>query len=114
MAIRILARHLWEAGLFLQAFLVITLLAKKSWKQFPLFGVYSFFCFMASALLYALRFSPKQYLSVRQWVQGYWIAEIVGLMLGFGVIYEIFRKLFSSYPALRALATAVFQWASCA
>jgi len=114
MSTRILVRHLWEVGLLLQALLAVTLLAKQNSKRFPFFAAYSFFCFVESAVLYGLWFAGTQYISPRRSVQGFWIAEIISLMLGFGVIYEIFRKLFSSYSALRALANRLFQWASVA
>ncbi len=40
----------------------------------------------------------------------YWAAEAIGIVLGFAVVYEIFRALFAGHEALRKVATLVFMW----
>src|SRR5947209_8445567 len=102
----IVVGHLWEIQIVLLAIFTVALLVKKSWKKFPIFSAYSFFCFVQGAVLYGvLNTQWSSYVSPRQWVRGYWIAEVVGIILGFGVIYEIFYKLLNSYSALRTLAS---------
>jgi len=100
-----LINALWLGGLVLQAFLVVMLLTKKVWKNFPIFLSYCIFNFMAAGAMFAL----TPYKRVYFW--GYWLTEGIGLMLGFGVVYEVFGTLFVSHPALKRLAASVFRWA---
>jgi len=106
MSLKVLLPQLWIAGMVLQALLAIVLLAKKTWKNFPVFTIYSIFGLMMGLSLYSLRFSKLAYNQV------YWFTEVLGLLLGFGIFYEIFRTLLNSYPALRTLARSIFQWSA--
>ena len=103
MSLKFLTAQLWIVGMVLQALLAVVLLARKTWKNFPIFTAYSIYSFVISMGLYALRSSTKAYFNL------YCIVETIGILLGFGVIYEIFRTLLSSYPALRNMARIVFQ-----
>lgn len=96
------------AGIALQAPLVAAMLAKKLWRSFPLFSVYAASNFVATAGLYAIRAfggSPRLYF------YSYWICEAVAVLLGFGVVFEVFRSMFGEYSALRRLAVISFRWA---
>jgi len=103
MSLKLLIAQLWIVGMVLQALLAMVLLARKTWKTFPIFTAYSIYSCLVSVGMYALRPSGPVYLNL------YSVEEIVGILLGFGVIYEIFRTLLNSYPALRNLARLVFQ-----
>ena len=89
-------------GVALQALLVIVLLVKRSWSKFPFFFAYSTFNFLAAVILYALRDFRAPYFYT------YWIFEGIGLLLGFGTVYEIFRKLLFPYPVLKRVANCIF------
>src|SRR5436305_3464898 len=108
MSTRAFISQLWVAGMLLQAVLAGVLVAKKAWKKFPVFTAYSAFSLATGLGLYSLRTMKPLYMKV------FWFAEIVGLLLGFAVIYEIFSVLLKSYPALRTLARSAFQWAALA
>jgi hypothetical protein len=41
---------------------------------------------------------------------GYWIGEAITILLGFGVVYELFRHLFSTHKARLKLARLIFRW----
>ncbi len=92
---------LWAVGLGFQSLLVLIMLAKKQWEKFPVFLAYMLFSFLSSGVLYALRGLPFAYFYV------YWACEASGLLLGLGVIYEVFRKLLQPYEALHRVATGV-------
>jgi len=85
---------------------------KKMWKRFPVFVTYSVSSFVVGAVLFGifvalvshfLHFSSLVYSDV------YWLNELAGLILGLGVVYEIFTHLLRSYPALRKLASQAFK-----
>ena len=112
MSTQILVRHLWEAQIVVLAILMAVLLIRKNWSKFPIFSAYLTFCLTQGTVLYILLCTKLSlYISSRQWIREYWIAEVIGIILGFGVIYEVFRKLLASYSALRNLANTVFRWA---
>jgi hypothetical protein len=98
-----LVLSLWVGSLVLQSGLVAVLLGKKLVSKFPFFGAYSVFTLLTSGILYLVR-EPETYFYV------YWVSEGVGVILGFAVVYEVFRKLLVPYPALRRLAFLIFQW----
>lgn len=106
MSLKVLISQLWIAGMVLQALLAIVLLVKKAWRNFPIFTLYTIFGLVVGVSLYTLRLSRLSYLKV------YWGVEMLGLLLGFGIFYEIFRTLLNSYPALRALARSIFLWSA--
>jgi hypothetical protein len=99
-----LINALWLGGLALQALLVFVLLTKKIWRSFPIFLSYSVFNFVIAGLLFAVHRVTAVYF----WT--YWVTEGVGLLLGFGVVYEVFGTLFLPHPALKRLARTVFRW----
>jgi len=102
MTYRSLIYGLWFGGMALQALLGGVLLAKRMWEKFPIFTAYSLVNFLQAVVLYAVRLKPHLY------VWTYWAFESLGVVLGLGVVYEIFAHLFSSHPALRTLATRIF------
>ncbi len=96
----------WVVSLVLNCGLVAVLIGKGSLRKFPFFGVYAVFTLLASGVLYVVRGFSNVYLYT------YWICECVGVILGFAVVYEVFGKLLSPYPALRRLAVSIFQWST--
>ena len=97
-----LIQLLWIAGMACQTVLVLVLLLRKSWRTFPLFSAYSIFNLFSAAFVYI---SQTQ---LRLYFYSYWLAEAIGIGLGFAVLYEIFGHLFSAHPALRKIATLAF------
>src|SRR5262245_857061 len=93
----------WIAGTGFQLALGIVLVSRKMWRQFPIFATYTLLCLLQSAIGFSLRGFPELYAYV------YWPFEIVSCLAGLGVIYEVFTKLLSAYPALHKLAFRAFQ-----
>jgi len=104
MSFHSLINALWLGGLALQALLVVVLFTKRVWTNFPIFFSYCTFNFLATGVMLAL----LRYRVVYFW--GYWLAEGIGLILGFGITYEVFGRLFMPHPALKRLAGRVFRW----
>lgn len=96
----------WIAALLLQILLVGVLTAKKMWGRFPFFFSYCVLNLTLGVGLFVIfSFPPLRHVYFR----AYWLKEGLGLVLGFAVVYEVFRHLLTPYPALRRLATTVFQ-----
>jgi hypothetical protein len=94
---------IWVAGTCLQVLLALTLLARKSWKKYPIFSAYVFFNLFFAALAYAVFRNRFIYYYT------FWICDAIGIVLGLGVVREIFTHVFSPHPALRKLATMIFR-----
>jgi hypothetical protein len=94
----------WFAGIGLLAVLAVVLIARRTWKKFPLFTAYSIFTLLTATGTYLLRAHFMIYSYT------YWVCEVVGMFLGLAVVYEVFRSLFSSYDALRRLASNILYW----
>jgi len=98
-----LIHGLWPIGLVLQGLLAGVLLSKKAWQKFPFFTSYSLVSFVTTVALFGLRNSPKAYFYT------YWPFEALGILLELAIVYEVFRYLFTPYPALRRIALNTFQ-----
>jgi hypothetical protein len=94
----------WFAGIGLLVILTIVLIARKSWKKFPVFTIYSVFNLVNSVGMYLLLGHPVSF------AYTFWVSEVVGMLLGLFVVYELFKNLFASYDALRRLASNIFYW----
>jgi hypothetical protein len=103
MTLTALIRDIGVLGLALQGLLVVTLLAKRSWRRFPFFTGYVWLSFAVSIAEYLLLRNRFVYFYV------YWIGEAIGIGLGLSVVYEIFRHLFTVHGALLRLATITFR-----
>jgi hypothetical protein len=81
------------------------MIAKRLWGKFPIFFTYTLFVFTTEAAKYALDRSSLFYF------YAYWLCEAVGLLLGIGVIFEVFQKLLQPYVALRRTAAVMLSLA---
>jgi hypothetical protein len=102
----------WIGSLLLQGLLAGVLLWKRMWTRFPIFVTYAVSSFVLGATLYGIflgLLAELRYFPGFLYSDVYWFNELAGLMLGIGVVYEIFRHLFGSYPALRKLASQCFK-----
>lgn len=95
-------------GVWLQVFLALVVLAKKTWRKCPIFVAYSLASLFQSLVLFVMReiaISPYVYFYC------FWIFEWLSVILGFGVVYAVFRALLEPHLALRRLARISFQCA---
>ncbi len=96
---------LWIGGIATQGLLATVLLSKKAWRRLPFFTCYSLFSFLASVTIFTIQKSAFAFFYC------YWITETVGIVLGFAVVFEVFRHLFSVHSALLKLASLIFRCA---
>src|SRR5690349_12430078 len=93
---------LWIASICLQVLLGAVLLSKKTWEKFPLFTSYAFLNLVEVIVSYAARSNGPFYFRF------YWSFEALTILLGLGIVYEVFRTIFVQHPALRQLASLLF------
>jgi len=103
MSLPSIINDIWVVGLCLQVLLALTLLARKSWQKYPIFSAYVFFNLFFTALAYAVFGNRVVYFYT------FWICDAIGIVLGLGVVREIFTNVFSPHPALRKLAKIIFR-----
>ncbi|MBZ5522709.1 MAG: hypothetical protein LAP21_10765 [Acidobacteriia bacterium] len=103
---------IWLGGIFLQSVLAVVVLTKRVWKRFPSFALYfltnlamSGVLIMVSALQAHSAANAPNY----AYFYCYWGSQCVVLILGLGVVFEIFTHLFAPYAALKKTAETVFR-----
>jgi hypothetical protein len=89
----------WLTSIALQIVLGAVLVYKQMWRQFPIFTFYSLFSLFQSALGFAIRLKPQAAAYL------FFCCETIGFMLGLGVVYEVFNRLLTPYPALSKVAS---------
>jgi hypothetical protein len=94
---------LWYAGLAFQALLAVVLLVKKLYRTFPFFTTYILFNFGSAIVCYSLRNQGITYF------YAFWISEVITIVLGFAIVFEIFQHFFSVHSGLRKLASLSFR-----
>ncbi len=92
--------------------LVAVLVGTKYLLRFPLFGAYAVFTFVTSIVLYCMVL--QHLVRTHSYFYAYWIFEGISLILGLAVVFEIFGRLLTPYPALRRLALLIFRWSTIA
>jgi hypothetical protein len=104
---KILLANLVVVGTVLQLPLAAAVIGKRLWRSFPVFAAYSLTNLIATVVLYTtLKINPSSYV----YAYGYWVFEGIAVVLGFGVVYEVFRELLAPYAALRRIAAGAFRW----
>jgi hypothetical protein len=81
------------------------LIWRKAYRQYRWFFAYMAAEVMQTCILYPLRNAPTAYF------YGYVFGSALTLILGFGVIHEIFISIFRPYHTLRDLGSVLFKWA---
>ncbi len=97
---------LWIGQPALQLGVAAVLRRRKLHKEFPFFFWYLLFQGATNLLMLALMSHYRAYFYV------YWFVQApVSTLLEFAIIYEVFGKLFRSYPHLQGFARVLFRWA---
>jgi hypothetical protein len=100
---------IWLVGIGLQGALAAIVLRRKVWQKFPFFAVY----FLANLALSCLSYLAAMIHTYwHTYFYLYWSGQCVMLILGLGVVVEIFTHLFTPYAALKKTAVAIFRGAA--
>src|SRR5260370_25346934 len=90
---------IWWSGFALELLLLVRGFEGKLLARYPVFYVYILFVWMQSLLRFSIYHTrPQLYLPV------YWITEYSGVLIGCGVVFEIFRVGLAAYPGTARMA----------
>lgn len=98
-----LTHGLWVASFATQALLGVVLLAKRTYRIFPFFTAYVVCNFASAVVCYSLKNKGIAYF------YAFWVGELVTIILGFAIVFEIFQHFFSVHSGLRKLASLSFR-----
>jgi hypothetical protein len=91
---------LWIAGIALELVILFRFLKRRLFAHYPFFFAYLVIvCFFSVALWPIYHSYPALY------PQFFWMDQFLNLLAGFGVLFEIVRKSFQSYPGARKFGT---------
>jgi hypothetical protein len=98
---------LWFAHPVFQLVVLSLMCWRKLRRTFPVFFTYIAFQIAAFALTFPLR-NPRFYTA---FFYVYWATTAISVVIGFGVIHEVFLDVFRPYHTLRDLGSVLFKWA---
>lgn len=102
--------YVWLGGIVLQMALAAVVVRREVWLEFPFFAIYFLSNFAIGCLLYlemALFHAPREL-----YFYSFWSAQCLMMILGLGVVFEIFNRLFQPYPALKKETSITFRCAA--
>jgi hypothetical protein len=90
---------IWWAAICLEAALFFRGLRERLLFKYPVFYFYISFVFLEDLLRFCIyRWHPAIY------PQTYWITDFIGLVIGSGVVFEIYHSGLSAYPGAARMA----------
>jgi hypothetical protein len=102
--------YLWLAPRVFQVAIVVVMIRRSLYRDFPFFFVYTLYEAALGTALFAM--DESQRVSGAQYWQAHWIGSIGSIVLRFGLIWEIFSHVFRPYPALWEVGKILFRWAA--
>jgi len=111
--LRPLFYYLWVAPHILQMIVLLLMMRRKLYKQFPMFLLYTAFELLQFVVLFAVAngagaFSDEQYRGM------FTVGSAISTALRFGIIYEICIHMLRDYPGVNDLGRSLFRWATVA
>ena len=104
---RPLLANLVIAGTLLQLPLAVAVIGKRLWRSLPIFAAYSLTNTLAVVVLYSM---GKALPTPHAYSYAYYLFESIGVVLGFGVVYEVFSEILEPYAALKRIAGNTSRW----
>ena len=102
--------YLWLAPRVFLLVIAAVMVRRKLYREFPIFFAYTLWEATIGLVFFALDHNSR--VSGLQYWQAYWVCSIVSIALRFGLIWEIFSRVFQPYLALWEVGKLVFRWAA--
>ena len=90
---------IWWSCIALETFLLVRGYVSRLWARFPVFYAYILFVWLQSLLRFFIFHSRPEFYSAV-----YWITEGLGVLIGCGVVFEIYRAGLAAYPGTARMA----------
>jgi hypothetical protein len=104
--------YLWIAPHVLQFIIVIIMVRRRLWREFPVFFAYTLFQIVEQGTLFIL--DHRAAVTAEVYWRDRWIFLAFEVPLRFAIIFEIFSSVFRDYPGLKRLTRIVFRVATVA
>ncbi len=100
-----LGQAIWWGGIGLELLLLVRSVRGRLLVRFPVFYAYVLFVWLQELLrFYVYHLHPQSYLPV------YWITEGLGVLIGCGAVFEIYRVGLRAYPGTARMARNVLSF----
>ncbi len=103
--------YLWIAPHVLLGVILLLMIRKRLYQQFPMFLLYTAFELFQFIILFAV-FIRTGSLDSDRYRVAFALGTAISAALRFGIIYEIFGDVFRHYNALSELGRVLFRWAT--
>jgi len=104
---RPLLANLVIANTLLQLPLAVAVIRKRLWRSLPIFAAYSLMNALEAGVLYLMGKALPMSLG---YIYAFYLFEGIGVVLGFGVVYEVFGEILKPYDALKRVAAHASRW----
>jgi hypothetical protein len=100
----------WFARIALHTGLLVVIIRRRFYQQFPIFSLYTGWAVLKSTTLLTMNYAP--FVTGNQYYGAFVVGRVGEVALSFGAIYEILWHVFRDYPALRDLGVVLFRWST--
>jgi len=107
MSLRVLYYALWIVPVPVFVWMTLVMVRRKLHREYPIFTTF--------AAMQAAIFATDFYFyhrSLHLYFYSYYATAAVGVLLSFGVLYEVFGEVFRPFADLRELGRVLFRWAA--
>jgi len=106
-SLRMLWYYLWVAPHVLQGIILLAMVRRRLYRQYPMFFLYTAFEILQFAVLFAKAYSDPHFGEGYAWLYSVGLAASTAIRLG--VIHEVFSQVFRNYPVLNATSRILFR-----
>jgi hypothetical protein len=93
---------LWIAGIALESVILFRFLKNRLYAHYPFF-----FAYLVVVWAWEMALWPIYRFHYASYSQFFWVDQFLNLLAGFGVLFEIVRKSFQSFPGARTFAATL-------
>src|SRR5262249_42935556 len=102
----VVERTLWFTPPLLQVAMSVLIVRRRLYREVPWFLAFILFDASQSAISFFIRKRMPLYFYF------YWITELVTLIMGFIIIYEIFSNIVSRYEGIQRVGLTLYRWSA--